>query len=236
MFDVHWHKCFHRPVDSDEWSAWQPHLSNFVESGYTIKPLLRSIFDEEAYRNVEETKIVSADLFAKQLSQLTQYRFTVDGIDGIDTDLYGLRGLFGGRGKDWMSNPSAVPTTTFSLVVQRLSEGAAYHATHDSDAIAHSSDLTLNKHQAAMIYSSSLQRSYLNHPTGEQTDTLMELWNDVYSIDNDPISAWQATLIYLFRHPYFFDLLMEYTPMFLTSLLMLAANQNRHQQKHKRIS
>ena len=92
----------------------------------------------------------------------------------------------------------------FHWLFNGLSEGAAYHATHDSDAIDTCSDLTLNKHQAAMnIYKPSLQQVLSKSPSTEETESIMELWTDVYSIDNDPISAWQATLIYLFRHPYF---------------------------------
>ena len=87
----------HQPIHAEDWSSWQPHLSTFVQSGYTIKPLLRSILDDASYRDVENPKIVTADLFAKQLSHLTHYRFTVDKIDGIDTDLYGLRGLWRSR-------------------------------------------------------------------------------------------------------------------------------------------
>ena len=102
-----------------------------------------------------------------------------------------------------MTNPSAVPTTTFSLVVQRLSEGAAYHATHYSDAIAHlfgfNIEQTPSSDDLQIIFTKVLSKS----PTASETDSLMELWSDVHSIDNDPVSAWQATLIYLFRHPYF---------------------------------
>ena len=198
-------QMIHQPVHAEDWDLWQPHLSAFVQSGYTIKSLLRSILDDESYRNVEEPKIVTADLFAKQLSQLTQYRFSVDGVDGIDTDLYGLRGLFGGRGKDWKTNPSSVPTTTFSLVVQRLSEAAAYHATHDSNAVRHLFGFNIENRSSATeenlqyIFRKVLSKS----PAVSEINGLIELWEDVHSLNNDAVEAWQATLIYLFRHPYF---------------------------------
>ena len=198
-------QMIHQPIRAEDWSRWQPHLAAFVESGYTIKPLLRSIFDDESYRNVEVPKIVTADLFAKQLSHLTHYRFSVDDIDGIDADLYGLRGLFGGRGKDWMTNPSNVPITTFSLVVQQLSEAAAYHATHDTEAIQHLFGFSIenqnsgNRNNLEYVFTKVLSQS----PLSSEIDAIDELWTDVYSLNNDAIEAWQATLIYLFRHPNF---------------------------------
>ena len=198
-------QMIHQPVQAENWSKWQPHLSAFVSSGYTIKPLLRSILDDASYRNVQKPKIVTADLFAKQLAKLTNYRFSVDNIDGIDSDLYGLRGLFGGRGKDWMTNPSGIPTTTFSLVVQRLSEASAYHATHDAAAIRNLFGFNIEKPGTAT--EENLQYVFTKvlstPPTTNETNRLLELWTDVYSLQNDPVEAWQATLIYLFRHPYF---------------------------------
>ena len=194
-----------QPVSISDWSIWKPHLSKFVSSGYQIRPLLRSILDDELYRDISKQKIVTADLFAKQIEHLTTYRFQVNSVDGIDTDLFGLRGLFGGRGKDWLSASSAVPTTTFALVVQRISEAAAHHVTHNEQAANHffQFDFQVMDNRVDSNFNLLFQTVLSREPSAMELAELTALWDEVYEITNQPEAGWQAVLIYLFRHPYF---------------------------------
>ena len=165
--------------------------------------MVRSILDDPMYRDQDQPKIVSARIYASQLEHLTKFRFQQDSVDGVYADLYGIRGLFGGRGKDWLTSPSNKPTATFALVVQRLAEAAAYHVTHDVTAtnqfFSFSTDRASQPERFSTIYTQVLSRP----PTDADLSEVMELWQQVYELNESTIEAWQATLTYLFRHPSF---------------------------------
>lgn len=194
-----------QPISEADWQQWRPHLSAFVSSGYQVRSMLRSILDDDLYRNMDNQKIVTADLYAKQVAHLTHYRFQVDGIDGFDADLYGVRGLFGGRGKDWLTTISALPTTTFALVVQRIAEAAAHHVTHNQEAANHffMFNFQMSEQRVDKHFVSVFRRVLSRLPSDEEVQIMTDLWDEVYDLSEEPALAWQAVVTYLFRHPDF---------------------------------
>ena len=193
-----------QPVNEADIDAWRPHLHKFIEAGYTIKPLVRSIMNDLRYQNVNTKKIVSPTLYMSQVEYATGYAFTVDDVRGFETDIFGLRGLFGGRGKDWLTNPSSTPTTTFSLVVQRLAEAAAYHAVYTSQPkTLFSFDISTGDSGQRSMLRTVFVTILSREPSADELSDLFSLWHTVYDLNHDPLEAWFGTLTFLFRHPDF---------------------------------
>ena len=40
-------------------------------------------------------------------------------------------------------------------------------------------------------------------PSDEELNAMIELWDEVYDLSEEPEMAWQAVVTYLFRHPDF---------------------------------
>ena len=200
-----WSQMNQMQLENVHRKSFQKHMAVFAESEFTIRPLVRSILNDPLYRDMANLKVVSARMYASQVEHLTQYRFQETGVDGFDADLYGIRGLFGGRGKDWSMNPSNLPTATFALVVQRIAEAAAYHATHNVSAANQFFTFDFQLYENAtpdkfrMIYHSVLSTD----PSDTELNDLIDLWNRVFELTESSAESWQAVLTYLFRHPMF---------------------------------
>ena len=98
-----------------------------------------------------------------------------------------------------------MPTTTFALVVQRIAEAAAHHVTHDQQAANHFFVFNFQATEQRVMenFIVMFRRVLSRVPSDEELNAMMELWDEVYDLSEEPEMAWQAVVTYLFRHPDF---------------------------------
>ena len=201
-------QLYHRPLTLEDTELKHHHLDVFAQEGYQLRPLIASIARDENYRNRlsdQKRKIVTPQLFASQLEKLTNYRYQYDSNDAIRADVFGLRTLSGGMGEDHSQVRFQTPSPTFSLVIERLSQSAAYHVTHDQEAANQfftfdfQQPTTNTDQNIANVFHKILSRL----PDDTELNLLRSLWNDVYEIDQSSVEAWEITIGFLFRHPDF---------------------------------
>ena len=199
--------------------ALTQHREAFLAGGLTLRALVRSVLADDAWlgradeRNAAVRKIVTPDLLASQIEDLTGYRFTVGGRDMLQTDLRGLRSLGGGVDGYTGAEPARVPSPTMMLVQERLAQAAAFHVAL-ADAAAGPLDrrmftvdfaATPQTGRAAMV--EQVQRLHrrvfgldVAADSPEVTEAL-ELWAALRDVEGDPVQAWAGVLSVLLRDP-----------------------------------
>lgn len=200
--------------ESDHLTA---HREAFLAGGLTLRSVYAAVMAEDAYRATDEEapwKLVTPDLYASQLEDLTGFRFTSDGRDVLTYDSFGLRTLAGGGRSVYGSASAVEPTPTGAVVVERLAQTAANHVVAADRADPENARLftvsfteTPTAGRDAMI--AQIQVLYLRvlgqslaADADEVTDCLT-LWEDLYALDGDSGNAWAGVLTVLLRHPDF---------------------------------
>ena len=201
-------QLYHRPLGLGDQELKNEHARAFADGGHTIRALISSIITDPNYldsQNDLERKIVTPALFASQLENLTNYRYSHDSMDTIQTDLFGLRSMAGGVGEDYSQESFQSPSPTFSLVIERLAQSAAYHATHDETAANLFFDFDFQMPESASDENFQLvfRKVISRQPDEEELQLLHDLWNDIYALDQSSVDAWEMMLSFLFRHPEF---------------------------------
>ena len=115
---------------------------DFRLSGRSMKQLFRAVLDTPAYRAGAVTPLADDDVaereatlrlqspgqLATSVEALTGFRWTWEGFDQLDEDSTGFRVLAGGVDGEELTAPQVDPGLTWTLVTQRLAQGAADHA------------------------------------------------------------------------------------------------------------
>ena len=108
------------------------HREAFLDSGLSLKELVRSVLNDPAYRGQTRLsdfgatpdgvrrKLVSPELLTSSIADLTGYRLAFARRDATDVD-YLVRALAGGS----ESGPASSPSLGHALVHRRIAEGAA---------------------------------------------------------------------------------------------------------------
>ena len=127
----------------------------------------------------QKRKIVTPHLFASQLESLTNYRYQYDSNDAIDADVFGLRTLAGGMGEDHSQIRFQTPSPTFSLVIERLSQSAAYHVTHEQESANQFFDFDFQQSTNTTDQNLSIvfQKVLSRLPDDTELNILRALWN-----------------------------------------------------------
>lgn len=210
-----------RDVGLDDADALSQHREAFLAGGATLRPLVRSILSDPAWlgdaaeRNAAVRKIATPDLLASQIEDLTGYRLTVNGVELMETDRFGLRSLAGGVDGATGTAPARTPTPTMVLVQERLAEGAAFHvATADAASppgsgrrlfqvdFADSSPATLAAEVARLHRRLFGTRVENDDP---EVAEAVDLFATLLDLEGDPVRAWAGVLTALLRDP---DLLL----------------------------
>ncbi len=129
-----WEALMQRAPSLADADAITRHREAFLAGGLALRPLVRSIVDDPAYRAATDehggapVRLADPELWGTQLQDLTGYRFTVAGYDMLQADTFGLRSLAGGADGQTGGEAATQPTPTMLLVQERLAQAAAHAA------------------------------------------------------------------------------------------------------------
>ena len=199
------------------------HREAFLAGGLTLRSLFRSLLDDPAYRAADTddegavtSKLVTVDILAREVEDLTGFHWTYSGYDMLRTDAVGLRTLAGGVDGYTVTKSATSPTTTLVLVQEALAEAAADYAIQrereqDPGARRLFTEIdfteTPEAGEAAMI--AQIQALHLRlfgdrvAADGEEVAANLDLWRDLYAVERDPVAAWSGLLSALMRDPEF---------------------------------
>lgn len=209
-----------RPVTLADFEALTAHREVFLAGGLTLRPLLKAVVQDVRYRSLSGEgavglKVVSPQLLASQVEDLTGYRFYVKGDDMLALDQLGLRSLAGGEDGQSGASPLRMPTPSMVLVQARLAEAAAFYvATQDASSEGAKrlfTDITFTETvdtgRAAMVKQlQSLHRRLFGTvvtPEGPEVAAGLDLWSQLYAVSGEPLRAWAGVLSVLLRDPEF---------------------------------
>ncbi len=205
----------------------------FVTGGGTPRALVAAVLDTSAYRagptatTGAPRKLVTPDLLADQVEDLTGFRWTRDGADLLAIDAVGVeekredrgaawtgfRTLAGGADGDTVVTSATLPSVPLLLVQARLAEGAASFAVGRAAAGGSALSLFGDIDVAAVPTRESAARAvqglYLRvlsrrvDVDAPEVTELLALWDAAHAIRQDPREAWTTVLTALLRDPSF---------------------------------
>lgn len=205
-----------QPVLHEHWLA-------FINGETKIKPLIRSITDGDEYRvggfdiepdptlnaRYRSSAMLSPDLLASSVEELTGYRWVEDGFDMLQSDEIGFRSLAGGVDGLNTFQPQSEPGLTWTLTVQRFSQLAGQHVAENDLDGSEPVLLTLVTEQTRPYEASfreQLQdihfRFYSTSATDKWLDEMTELW-DTVDLLAGPYEAWASIISLSLRDPRF---------------------------------
>lgn len=202
-----------RPAVLADEGQLEIHREVFVDSGLSMRALVRSVLDDPAYRGRKERsalggapepvleKLATPEVLASSLTDLTGYSFTLDGRSSIRFDA-GLRTLAGASDAGAIGAPSPGRV----LVHRRFAEASA--AALASQRIATSSrslvagmDLSREptREEVALLMLRVWSRRF--EPESEDVAELLALWREVAAASSSNEEAWSALLTALLADP-----------------------------------
>lgn len=198
-----------RPVSSTDAPVLESLRQSFLKGGAIVRPLLAALTETEAY-HAPEPRMITHDQLADSLQALTNFRWTDDGADVLDTDLTGHRLLLGGVDGVANRSPQSRPGLTWALVVKRAAEAAAFHAVQtelvDDGERNLFPEITLDARPGDSDFKAALEgihlRMYSTKAPPEWLIGIAVLWSAVNESEG-AAQAWQATVSAMLRDPAF---------------------------------
>ena len=196
-----------RPPDLGDIDRLNGYREAFLAGDLKLRALWRAVLASPAYRSVEpddprvlDRKLVSPDLLASQLEDLTGFRLTSDGVDLLRNADIGLRALAGGGDGRFATGVTQDTTATLWMVQEQLAQGAAWHVVHaapdrlpDLDPAATPADLDADLDR---VHTRFLSRA----PTTDERAALAAHWQLVAD-RADPETAWTSVITVLLSDP-----------------------------------
>jgi hypothetical protein len=199
------------------------HRDALIDGGLTVRSLFRSVVTSPEYLAATDAglpgtqvplKQATPSLLATQVEDLTGFRFTADGWDLLTSDAAGYLTLAGGADGAFVTRHARGPNTTLLLVQERLAEAAAEHvAAHDLDAEAPRLFEVLSPAvhvdddpEGAAAQLQQLHRRIFGTDVaadGPEVAANLDLWHELYAVDEAPVAAWSGVLSALLRDPDF---------------------------------
>jgi len=206
-----------RRLDTEERPMVDRLEQSFLQSGATVRPLLREITDLPTYQvgtlGVEATdnqlsrelavRVLSPYQVATVIEQLTGFRWTWEGALLMDYDPTGFRIMAGGVDGLNQSQPHVDPSVGSTLLHGRIAQAAAEYAVTDPSAgvgLLSGVDLTAAP-DADRLDRLALQL-WGRHLDDDEVAALSALWTTIEP-DFGATVAWQSTTEALLRHPDF---------------------------------
>jgi len=215
-----WSGLLRRPVEVNDMSELALHREAFLEGDLTMRSLVRSIVNSPVYRSgltddpgAVPLKMVTPDLLASQIEDLTGFRWTFNGFDVLRSDTNGYLTLAGGADGYFVTEHATHPNATLLLVQERLAEAAAsYVVTQDqmnpgNPTLFHEIDFTETPETDQAAMTRQLQALHFRlfgtriASDGEEVVANLELWSDLYEIERSTTGAWTGLLSALLRDP-----------------------------------
>lgn len=213
-----------RQVTDADWTEFTTFRDGFVEGGLVVRPLVREIVlsrtylaaastDEALEDRLATVKTASPAQLASIIEDLTGYRWSFAGRDGLTTQDLGLPVLMGGVDGGYVTTPAYDPSLGVAFVHERLAQSAAYAvAAHDLDpertdaaklllyvTAADTADSAVFEDQVRHLY---LQITGLPLPEdATEPAALAALWKQVYSVEADVTQSWAAVVSAVLRDP-----------------------------------
>lgn len=197
---------------------------DFVDSGLLARAALRSLLAGETYRaggvldgapaDVAEREItrrlLAPRVLASVVEDLTGFMWEQDGFALMDVDSHGYRVMAGGVDGVLATRPQAAGSVAWSLVVQRLAEGAAAQALSavldDGIDVPLLQGVSLDAVPGEAGFTEDLEvlwwRLLAVRPTSAEVAGLTTLWQSLQA-DHGERAAWAGVLSALLRHPDF---------------------------------
>ena len=207
-----WEQLMSRPARLEDSDALLAHREAFLSSRLTLRELVRSVVTDDRYLSAgaatADGKLVTPDLYASQVEDLTGFRFRIEDRDAIATDLLGMRTLGGGLGASFDGDPIVAPTPTAALVFQRIAEAAAAHALEDGRSVL-AGDFDTSVRADDPGFADQLDGLFvrvLSLPADRlpiDAAVASELWRAVEEETGSTAASWAAVLAWLLRHPDF---------------------------------
>jgi hypothetical protein len=215
-----------RTLTDADWSEFQGYREAFVDGELAVRPLVRALVTSDAYKargstdrevsdRLATVRVASPAQLATIIEDITGYRWSFGGVDGLTEHDLGLPGLAGGIDGRFLTERSYEPGVGAVFVLERLAWSAAWTvARHDLDP-ARTDDATLLAYvtaddrpdSAGEAFASQL-RHLLQETTGlpvasddPRLPALETLWRQVHSVDADPVGAWATVLSAVLRDP-----------------------------------
>lgn len=215
-----------REVTDDSWTELQHHIDVFEDSEQRIPAVVRSIVLSDTYRagdfadphvaeRIPTLKTASPAQLASIVADITGYRWTFRGREGLTTLDRGLPVLVGGVDGSFVTVPSYLPSVGSAFTVERLAQAAGWHvASHDlapertADAILlHYVTVQDTPEGNPAAFEAQIRHLYLA-VTGiplpddaPEPEELMRLWKYLYSVQASPTAAWAGVTSAVLRDP-----------------------------------
>ncbi len=214
-----WQLLLGRDASLDDTAALSRHRNAFVTGGGTLSALLRSIVWDRHYLSgptdvagATPIKMVTADLMASQVKDLTGFSWEFEGTDMMRTDQVGVRLLGGGFDGANATTPARTPNATVLLVQERLAElGAAFVVANDAVAASprlfDEVDFTETPENGGAAMARQVQSLFWRlfgdrvDVDGEEVAAVLELWGDLFLAEGTIEAAWAGVLSALLRDP-----------------------------------
>jgi len=222
-----WEGFTQRTYEDADWSEMQAHRQAFLDSGLLLRELVRSVALSEEYRaefaeqralseRLATVRIVSPAQLASVMEQLTGYRWTFGGVDGLTSPNDGLKTLAGGIDGDSVTQVTRAPSVSLMLVHERLAQAAASYVVANDLALDREGDAKLlsavtradrPEGAGAELFDAQIRHIYLvvtGRPLAEDSPdpaALVDLWKQIYSVDASPVAAWTGVLSAILRDP-----------------------------------
>lgn len=218
-----WEGVLQRSYTDEDWTELQGYVQVFEDEGLVLRPLLRAIVMDEAFRageirgadgeRVSTVRTVSPAQLSSIVADLTGYRLTVDRRDVLVASDYGMPALLGGVDGDFANARNYQPTVSAVLVARELARAAGrYAASYDLDPERSGAPRLLDQvtlesrpdtdpalFEAQMA---SLYERVTGLPLDEDSEVparLVTLWSDVFHVEGTPEKAWGAVISVLLR-------------------------------------
>ncbi len=215
-----------RTIVEDDWTELSQHIDAFQASDQNLKELVRSIVlapeyvalssDNTTYNDrLAGVKTASPAQLASIVEDVTGYRWSFDGRDGLTTGDIGLPVLMGGIDSQFVTVPSYIPSVGAAFTIERLSQAASWYVAEADLSPDREGDARLlvyvtiedtpdNNSEAFQTQIRHLYTAITGTPLPDdasEPEELMALWKYLYSVEASAPQAWSGVISAVLRDP-----------------------------------
>ena len=215
-----------RTLTDADWNEQRWYSTRFQADGMHLKSLVKDIVTTDYYKaasvndadldeRLTTVKTVNPAQLASEIEDLTGYRWTFSGRDGLTKNDLGIPALAGGVDGDTVTVPSYEPGVGLLFVQERLAQAAALTvAAADLDpnrtgearllryvTVEDTPDSNPDAFDAQIRYLYLRITGHALADTASEPADLVTLWKELYSAEASPTVAWAGVLSAVLRDP-----------------------------------